>query len=196
MFLLFFFKQKTAYEMRISDWSSDVCSSDLAAQISHRHVTRFLLDLAGENAVARRLRRVLAPGNVTGEPCLDVVDGEICQTLVELAVCLELLLLRQGREGGQLLALVDQASGNPPAIGGLEGLFGLLGRHQAGFQGGHQVLETAAQRLAPHRLPAAPQVDALLQRSEEHTSELQSLMRISYAVFCLKKKQQATPYKV
>src|SRR3546814_2249326 len=28
---LFFFKQKTAYEMRISDWSSDVCSSDLAA---------------------------------------------------------------------------------------------------------------------------------------------------------------------
>src|SRR3546814_4656987 len=30
VFLLFFFKQKTAYEMRISDWSSDVCSSDLA----------------------------------------------------------------------------------------------------------------------------------------------------------------------
>src|SRR3546814_9761891 len=34
-------------------------------------------------------------------------------------------------------------------------------------------------------------------RSEEHTSELQSLMRISYAVFCLKKKkkQHTTPYK-
>src|SRR3546814_2210518 len=31
-FFVFFFKQKTAYEMRISDWSSDVCSSDLAAQ--------------------------------------------------------------------------------------------------------------------------------------------------------------------
>src|SRR3546814_7661294 len=31
MFFFFFFKQKTAYEMRISDWSSDVCSSDLAA---------------------------------------------------------------------------------------------------------------------------------------------------------------------
>src|SRR3546814_18727804 len=30
MFVVFFFKQKTAYEMRISDWSSDVCSSDLA----------------------------------------------------------------------------------------------------------------------------------------------------------------------
>src|SRR3546814_5168684 len=38
--LLFFFKQKTAYEMRISDWSSDVCSSDLnaahMAQSGHR----------------------------------------------------------------------------------------------------------------------------------------------------------------
>src|SRR3546814_6679991 len=31
VFCFFFFKQKTAYEMRISDWSSDVCSSDLAA---------------------------------------------------------------------------------------------------------------------------------------------------------------------
>src|SRR3546814_10133936 len=31
--IFFFFKQKTAYEMRISDWSSDVCSSDLTKQI-------------------------------------------------------------------------------------------------------------------------------------------------------------------
>src|SRR3546814_14157840 len=38
MLLLFFFKQKTAYEMRISDWSSDVCSSDLdAAALDDRH---------------------------------------------------------------------------------------------------------------------------------------------------------------
>src|SRR3546814_19023655 len=33
LFLFFFFKQKTAYEMRISDWSSDVCSSDLPADV-------------------------------------------------------------------------------------------------------------------------------------------------------------------
>src|SRR3546814_8784061 len=32
---IFFFKQKTAYEMRISDWSSDVCSSDLVAHQAH-----------------------------------------------------------------------------------------------------------------------------------------------------------------
>src|SRR3546814_5273532 len=35
--VFFFFKQKTAYEMRISDWSSDVCSSDLSR---HRHLER------------------------------------------------------------------------------------------------------------------------------------------------------------
>src|SRR3546814_5854885 len=33
IFVVFFFKQKTAYEMRISDWSSDVCSSDLALSV-------------------------------------------------------------------------------------------------------------------------------------------------------------------
>src|SRR3546814_5724712 len=32
--MIFFFKQKTAYEMRISDWSSDVCSSDLSANLA------------------------------------------------------------------------------------------------------------------------------------------------------------------
>src|SRR3546814_1288958 len=34
--VFFFFKQKTAYEMRISDWSSDVCSSDLKMVVVHR----------------------------------------------------------------------------------------------------------------------------------------------------------------
>src|SRR3546814_3673226 len=40
MYRFFFFKQKTAYEMRISDWSSDVCSSDLAVALAH--APRFL----------------------------------------------------------------------------------------------------------------------------------------------------------
>src|SRR3546814_6470210 len=35
--LFFFFKQKTAYELRISDWSSDVCSSDLRNAAGRRH---------------------------------------------------------------------------------------------------------------------------------------------------------------
>src|SRR3546814_6528709 len=53
-------------------------------------------------------------------------------------------------------------------------------------------------------LPIPPLLDAQpgrsfalqVQRSEEHTSELQSLMRISYAVFCLKKKKQPTRNKI
>src|SRR3546814_13493524 len=49
-FLFFFFKQKTAYEMRISDWSSDVCSSDLAA---------------------RRKRRFRAPADQRRPPAID-----------------------------------------------------------------------------------------------------------------------------
>src|SRR3546814_10376975 len=48
MLFFFFFKQKTAYEMRISDWSSDVCSSDLIAAIIR-------LDIAVE-AVRRAAR--------------------------------------------------------------------------------------------------------------------------------------------
>src|SRR3546814_15705779 len=42
---IFFFKQKTAYEMRISDWSSDVCSSDLTVQVIP-HVTNEIKDFA------------------------------------------------------------------------------------------------------------------------------------------------------
>src|SRR3546814_2099154 len=40
LFLFFFFKQKTAYEMRISDWSSDVCSSDLTLPLPIPTVAR------------------------------------------------------------------------------------------------------------------------------------------------------------
>src|SRR3546814_4750939 len=39
-FCFFFFKQKTAYEMRISDWSSDVCSSDLSLLHAARQLRR------------------------------------------------------------------------------------------------------------------------------------------------------------
>src|SRR3546814_1755215 len=47
--------------------------------------------------------------------------------------------------------------------------------------------DARVRRNGPYRLILA---NILAERSEEHTSELQSLMRISYAVFCLKKKKQ------
>src|SRR3546814_2067145 len=123
--VLFFFKQKTAYDLRISDWSSDVCSSDL----DHSDLPdRAQCDILGEAVDLR--------GGALGEE--DVAQG---------------LRLRSGNELREqraflLLSLVDRQFGR-----------GL------------------------HRLNAG------LGRSEEHTSELQSLMRISYAVFCLKKKK-------
>src|SRR3546814_16791612 len=46
-----FFKQKTAYEMRISDWSSDVCSSDL--RLLHRAALGYLSDLTIQESILR-----------------------------------------------------------------------------------------------------------------------------------------------
>src|SRR3546814_10577984 len=45
--LFFFFKQKTAYEMRISDWSSDVCSSDLTRSSMYSIIKSFVIPLGG-----------------------------------------------------------------------------------------------------------------------------------------------------
>src|SRR3546814_1044277 len=49
--LFFFFKQKTAYEMRISDWSSDVCSSDLALRALEADPEASLLVLPSDHIV-------------------------------------------------------------------------------------------------------------------------------------------------
>src|SRR3546814_12393962 len=58
--LFFFFKQKTAYEMRISDWSSDVCSSDLA--IAHLRPARHRISAPRLLALPRRRRRGVEGG--------------------------------------------------------------------------------------------------------------------------------------
>src|SRR3546814_1637636 len=59
------------------------------------------------------------------------------------------------------------------------------GEGRADVAGDHHVLLHRQRPFVSSRRGATP-------RSEEHTSELQSLMRISYAVFCLKKKKQQT----
>src|SRR3546814_8879952 len=52
-FYFFFFKQKTAYEMRISDWSSDVCSSDLRRIYAHAFNPAKAVIVLSQSAVAR-----------------------------------------------------------------------------------------------------------------------------------------------
>src|SRR3546814_2307442 len=61
-FLFFFFKQKTAYEMRISDWSSDVCSSDLDAE-GYLFICDRIKDMiisGGENVYAAEVESIIA----------------------------------------------------------------------------------------------------------------------------------------
>src|SRR3546814_13594128 len=105
MVLFFFFKQKTAYEMRISDWSSDVCSSDLGVErlALARQVVLALLEVLGGGAVERqhavvaqlvtgRLRclgneaeRLVGRGKVGGEAALVAAVGVVTGLLQPLA---------------------------------------------------------------------------------------------------------------
>src|SRR3546814_1811858 len=120
--------------MRISDWSSDVCSSDLLAA-EHRSV--------GVQFRGRRrpdIARTRDPEHVLVVRPVDAAD-----------------LPRRRVPRNTVVSLAD----------------------------GTVHLE----RLAQRRIGEQRHVE----RSEEHTSELQSLMRISYAVFCLKKKRQRKP---
>src|SRR3546814_2230634 len=125
--------QKTAYEMRISDWSSDVCSSDLGTRAVRQHEA---VDAPVIGFAHRGMDTYLGG---------DAADDELAD-----AVLLD-QVRKLGIVEGALAGLVDhRLAGN-------------------GIEFGYDVV-----------------------RSEEHTSELQSLMRISSAVFCLKKKTTRT----
>src|SRR3546814_2895306 len=129
--------------MRISDWSSDVCSSDL--------------------------RRTQLVAHVGEEPALGLVGR----------------LGRFGRADQRLEQRTqverhrDQPRQQPPA----EPRVGLPVRRVE--DDGQMRDDRKADRGVEE-----PRAIAQAVRSEEHTSELQSLMRISYAVFCLKKKKK------
>src|SRR3546814_2737679 len=118
--------------MRISDWSSDVCSSDLF--------------LVGQGALDVGRARVVPFDQV------------------------RVVAVHRPHEVGQILRGVRMQTASEAVRFALD-LDGEVGQH-----GRYAAFEEAG-------------FDAR-RRSEEHTSELQSLMRISYAVFCLKKKKQ------
>src|SRR3546814_1317362 len=90
VFVVFFFKQKTAYEMRISDWSSDVCSSDLPGHAGDTlgdfalgvaggaEAAQVALDVCGEyrNAgIAERLGQALQGDEIGRASCRE----RVCQ---------------------------------------------------------------------------------------------------------------------
>src|SRR3546814_2031062 len=86
IFCLFFVKQKTAYEMRISDWSSDVCSSDLRSMQTHLVVSPVpeILDAMGADActAARLAERLAATFDLDGT---DDAQPILAERLSELA---------------------------------------------------------------------------------------------------------------
>src|SRR3546814_6719295 len=124
--------------MRISDWSSDVCSSDLAGPIGC--------------SAARSARTATIDGNAGAPLEADRLDGG------------DLGGERTGARPGERSAAV-------------------LGRRLT-----HPNQRFASQTVSDERDTVAMSFarPVFPERSEEHTSELQSLMRISYAVFCLK----------
>src|SRR3546814_10261510 len=127
--------------MRISDWSSDVCSSDLRT-----------LQALGDTELQAQVGTAV-------DDALTALQNKAPQRLQPVMRELEAQRLRE-----LILAWL------------------VVERERAPFQ----VLKLEA------RGPGEAQTGEAVRefRSEEHTSELQSLMRISYAVFCLKKKKR------
>src|SRR3546814_8433977 len=93
--IVFFFKQKTAYEMRMSDWSSDVCSSDLQYVDGAFHSgggLRFTRTRCGKRAASRSrpvssLWLSAISDNASGKPSADrksVVSGKSVSVRVDL----------------------------------------------------------------------------------------------------------------
>src|SRR3546814_14258363 len=78
-YMFFFFKQKTAYEMRISDWSSDVCSSDLDGRRRHFQLEDALSSFA-ENAVCDHHGGWENGEGAYGEIVIDVASGGVTIT--------------------------------------------------------------------------------------------------------------------
>src|SRR3546814_1550231 len=76
MSFVFFFKQKTAYEMRISDWSSDVCSSDLGASAAAVAILQLLeRGIETSDAVEKKLG-VMSLGSIPDTASLPEFDKE------------------------------------------------------------------------------------------------------------------------
>src|SRR3546814_1841381 len=112
--------------------------------------------------------------------CALVTGVQTCAPPILLAV----RALRQHREAGEAHVLGHAGFA---VMANIEGTQDLAGEVLAGVD--RDVMVLVAERPQAFDAQAAA---AEIVRSEEHTSELQSLMRNSYAVFCLKKKNKAT----
>src|SRR3546814_8735241 len=172
---IFFFKQKTAYEMRISDWSSDVCSSDLAvAGEGTRWTARFLITLRSRTTVYDKTPFVLSLSKhrssfdvaKTGRPPstdLSVAQDRLRQAQGERVFC-----ARTSERHLMSLALAIVAAialSNPAAA-----------HTDHPYAPARAIIADIGKIVTPSG------VQETFERSEEHTSELQSQTRHSYPI--------------
>src|SRR3546814_10300874 len=171
--------------MRISDWSSDVCSSDLHDQLVEQIEVPTETVTEARRGKKVQVERKFMPGYVLAR--LNMTDD--VYHLVKNTPKVTGFLGSSGKpqpisdkEAARMLNSKEEAAAAPKtqikvdyeigdAVKVLEGPF-------ASFNGTVEELDFDKAKV---------KVSVSI-RSEEHTSELQSLMRISYAVFCLKKK--------
>src|SRR3546814_17363581 len=130
--VFFFFKQKTAYEMRISDWSSDVCSSDLFdLHVDAAQLRRLQLDLDAVETLADRLLDVY--GDLVGDEARRQVGPYGFRGSRQRGAALR--RPGEGRSGGTEEGLADtpgRLSGRLLALGGGSRDQG-AGRHDRGL---------------------------------------------------------------
>src|SRR3546814_3733568 len=147
--------------MRISDWSSDVCSSDLKAlYLDAAEWDAGLADRPGGAFTPFAAPEGAGVRDAGGRPGLDYAEQRAAA--------------QSGGSQGQIYDAVGADIGHELKTGGRVVL--------TAFSAG--ALDRLANLLHEHAGIAGEP------RTEEHTSEIQSLMRISYAVFCLKKKNK------
>src|SRR3546814_9860537 len=175
---LFFFKQKTVYVMRISDWSSYVCSSDLLAltrgerfaeKVDRLLLVRPKLDHARPPRITSK--------RVRSSSC--ALPSLLTNSYYRIGHLHLHLHLHQGVSHSYLRSYYVRTRDDPSAWIQPHVLF-CFSRERITIpsSGVFAKCDPVQSSRTPTR------------RSEEHTSELQSLMRISYAVFCLKKKNK------
>src|SRR3546814_6572422 len=140
--MFFFFKQKTAYGMRISDWSSDVCSSDLKAGMD-----KFAADMA-----------------------VDLKDSKVAALSIWMGALQTERLLQLIASDRDKYGYLENITETPDFTGHV--IWALYNDPELMALSGQTVI--GAEMAQKYGIRDA--------RSEEHTSELQSLMRISYAV--------------
>src|SRR3546814_1922109 len=166
--------------MRISDWSSDVCSSDLLPSNGNQR------DRVGAKRPPAPLPQI--PAAPLSRRLLRANSGAMAAAIAPQGDLKGVEGMEQDNRESWLNRV---AAGMAPLFAALDAPLPARIRVAIGFTSSGRKGKAIGE-CWDNRLSADGHFEIFIRpdRSEEHTSELQSLMRISYAVFCLKQKKQ------